>query len=83
MANMSEIISKCSQAKTGTWGLMHQVLDREVEGSNLAVNLSAIEKRKGKEANEKRSMQTEDGTIRDVKKPGLENRRSYYIFISA
>ena len=62
---------------------MHHILDREVEGSNLAVNLSAIEKRKGKEANEKRSVQTEDGMIRDEKKPGLENCRSYYIVISA
>ena len=62
---------------------MRHVLDREVEGSNLIVDLLAIEKRKGKEANEKRSVQTEDGTIRDEKKSGLENCRSYYIVISA
>ena len=56
---------------------MRHVLDWEVEGSNLVVDLLAIEKRKGKEANEKRIVQTEDGTIRDEKKSGLENRRFY------
>ena len=34
-------------------GLMHHVLDREVEGLNLVVNLLAMEKRKGKDANGK------------------------------
>ena len=41
---------------------MRHVLDREVEGSNLVVDLLAIEKSKGKEANKKWSVQTEDGS---------------------